>query len=600
MAKGTIAMVVVLFLVTASVIVLAGFIALIFSNLSFSEGVWAGIMHTIDAGTITGTDTSDVGFVIIMSVVTLCGLFITSILIGIITTGFEEKLTSLKKGNSRVVEKNHTIILGFNDNIYTVISELILANESSKNECIVVLSPESKEEVEEAIKNQVGDYKTTRIVCRTGATTDINMLEKCGLETCRSIIINEQDDFMTTKAILAINNFYDSVNRCKDMPCIVASVDSATNFDAAQIAGEGNVEIMLTEDTISRIIAQTCRQSGLSEVMTELFDFGGDELYFENFSQLAGKKFGDILLAFDKAIVFGYKRNGVSFLNPDKDTLLEKDDELILLMGDNGASQPKLLGINTNSSSDDFVPAYKNTEKDNILILGINSKLIRILKELDQYSAVGSTITIADENVENISIEENVFENIVIKRVECDTNERNSLDRLTDGDVDNIVLLSDDECDMEQSDAKMLLKLIHLRDISEKKNLEFNITSEMKNASNQKLARVAKVNDFVIGNYIVNMMMAQISENRDLADVFRELLHPNGSEIYIRNASYYLNSVEKSDFFAITKKVSQRNEIVIGYKKQISDNDFEIVINPLKSEKVTFTNKDCLIVLSSD
>ena len=114
MSKGTIALVCILFTLTAIVIIIAGGIAALIGDGSMSQNVWVSIMHTIDAGTISGTDTSDIPFVALMCIVTLCGLFVTSILIGIITTGFEEKFNSLKKGNSSVIEKGHTLILGFN------------------------------------------------------------------------------------------------------------------------------------------------------------------------------------------------------------------------------------------------------------------------------------------------------------------------------------------------------------------------------------------------------------------------------------------------------------------------------------------------------
>ncbi len=597
MSKGAVALVAMLFLATAAVIVLAALVALAFGNGTFNEAVWAGIMHTIDAGTITGTDTGNVPFLIIMSVVTLCGLFVTSILIGIITTGFEEKLHSLRKGNSQVIEKNHTIILGFNENIFTIISELILANESSKDECIVVLSPEAKETVEEAIAGQIADYKTTRVICRTGATTDVNMLNKCSLSTCRSIIINENDDFITTKAILAINNFFEE-SSITEMPCIVASVNDSANYSAADIAGEGNVEVLLASDIISRIIAQTCRQSGLSEVMTELFDFGGDELYFEKFPQLAGKKFAEILNMFDKAIVFGYKRKDKIYLNPDMGTVIEADDTLLLLMEDNGAVQPVVEnGKKGSAISKKKAYATAENKQDNILVLGTNAMLKHILRELDEYSSHGSTVTIADENATEYLSTAQTYKNIVLTAQDCDTNDRQELDVLVNEKVDNIVLLSKDDEDTEHSDAQILLKLIHLRDISEKKGYEFNITSEMKNPSNQKLAKVAKVNDFVIGSYIVNMIMAQISENRDLAEVFYEIMQPEGNEIYIRSIERYVDNVEEMDFYSVSQLVKDRGEIAIGYKKS-TKNGHEIIVNPNKADKIAFTNKDSLIVLS--
>ena len=45
--------------------------------------------------------------------------------------------------------------------------------------------------------------------------------------------------------------------------------------------GSGEVTLVHTEDLISRVIAQSCRQSGLSIVYTELLDFDGDEIYFQ-------------------------------------------------------------------------------------------------------------------------------------------------------------------------------------------------------------------------------------------------------------------------------------------------------------------------------
>ena len=50
---------------------------------------------------------------------------------------------------------------------------------------------------------------------------------------------------------------------------------------------------------------QTCRQSGLSVVYTELLDFGGDEIYFHEEPALVGKTFGEALLAYEDSAVIG-------------------------------------------------------------------------------------------------------------------------------------------------------------------------------------------------------------------------------------------------------------------------------------------------------
>ena len=63
-------------------------------------------------------------------------------------------------------------------------------------------------------------------------------------------------------------------------------------------------------DLIARIIAQTCRQTGLSIVYTELLDFDGDEIYFASIPELVGRTFGDALLAFEDSTLIGLRPAG--------------------------------------------------------------------------------------------------------------------------------------------------------------------------------------------------------------------------------------------------------------------------------------------------
>ncbi len=600
MSKGAVAMVGILFLLTTIVIVVIAIISLVLDSGTIGEHVWTSIMHVIDPGTITGAATDDQSFLILMSIVTLCGIFVTSILIGLITTGFEEKLSSLKKGNARVVEKGHTLILGFNDNAFTIISELIEANSNQKDGCIVILTEEDVETVEENLSKQIEDFRNTRIVCRTGSVSDVHMLKQCAIDTCRSVIINIQDDFIVTKTILAINNLFSSYEDCEMTAHVVTTVCDTANFEAISIAGGSYVEPILIDDTISRIIAQTCRQPGLSNVLIELFDYSGDELYFETFPQLAGVKFGDALNYFEKAVVFGIKRGDDIFLNADKEMVLEAEDYLILLVEDDGMAKPTSTAPSLPKLKEFATQGNDKSTPEHILILGTNGMLERILIELDTYFIAGSSIIIADDEIdESYSNLADKLSNIKIETMSCDINKRANLDELLERSIDHVLLLSRDDCDTETSDAMTLLKLIHLRDIAQKQSKQFNITSEMKNTVNQKLAQVAKVNDLVVGSNIINLILTQISENRDLAKVFREILHADGSEVYLRKASNYVKLGKHLNFFTVTELVRQKGEIAIGYKKQFGDT-FEIITNPAKSEEVAFGYEDYIIVLASD
>ncbi len=598
MSKGTIALVGVLFIATAIVITIVGLLLLLLdkNGAPLSENIWLSIMHVIDAGTITGAETNDVIFLILMSIATLCGIFVTSILISIITAGFEEKLSSLKKGNSQVIEENHTVILGFNNDIYTLISEIVTANENQKDGCIVVLSSEEKEVVENAIAQEIKNMKTTRVICRTGSISDIHMLQKCAVDKAKVIIVNEPDDLMTLKGFIAVNNFLESNIVGEKKPYVVSTINSKANYDAIQIVSNGNAELILIEDAISRIIAQACRQPGISNVLIELFDYDGDELYFERIPDLVGKTMEEAINSFSKSIVFGYSRDGEIYLNPKKSIRLEKDDEIILLAEDDGVSIPtehKVRDVSKIRSFEEYAP-----KKESILIIDMNHMIEKIINELGNYFTEGSEIIVAHSYIDKDFEEKcKTIKGIDIQLIACDTSDRATLEELTSKDMSHVLLLSDRDLDDDTSDATTLLQLIHLRDIAKSTGKKFNITSELKDVSNQKLAEVAKVNDLVIGSNIVNLVMTQISENRSLSKVFSELLYSIGNEIYIRKASYFVKPGIEMDFYQVSTILCEHDQIAIGYKVQVKDG-YEIVMNPTKSDKIIFGEEDYIISLA--
>ncbi len=600
MSKGTIALIGVLFLVTAIFIIITSLIMLFFrvGRPYLGDNMWLSVMHVIDAGTITGADNESILFLFLMTLVTLCGLFITSILIGIITSGFENKLRNLRKGNSRIIEKNHTVILGFSDSIFTLIDELILSNSNKKDSCITILAIQAKEEIEDAVAARFDKLKSTRIIVRSGSPCDRLMLSKCSLDTASVVIINEEDDLMTVKNFIALRNYLQS-QKLEKNPFIVSTIHKEEHHDAIHVISNQNAELILVEDAIARIIAQSCRQSGISTVLIELFNFAGDELYFEKFPGLNGQTFAHAMLSFKKAVVFGFKRNQKIYLNPAKDTVLEKNDELILLAQDDGVSKvitpPKLS-----------VPPYLQDQvhqniPETTLILGTNCMINQIVCELANYLPQGSSVIIADDVFsDELTSAINNFKHIQVRLITANTTRRNELEALLSDDIEHVVLLSDDHDDSQTADAKTLLRLVHLQEYATKQNRNFNITSELKNIENYELALTLKVNDLVIGPSIVNLIMAQISQNRDLAIVFRELLRTDGSEIYIEKASQYIPINKSLSFYEITAILSQHNAIAIGYKIIQENGKYEIITNPNKSHIVTLSSQDYLIMLANN
>lgn len=615
MAKGPIALIgwlgvlsLVLVVVAALILSVTGFTQDDGETMNFVEASWKSLMRTLDPGTMGG-DTGW-GFRIIMLGVTLGGIFIVSTLIGVLASGISNKLDELRKGHSFVVEKGHTLILGWSEKIFPIISELLIANENQKNPVIVILGHLDKVVMEDEIKARIPDTKNTRVICRSGSTIDLNDLEIVNPHDSRSIIVLTQDgndpDINVIKSILALTN---NPKRRQEPYHIVAEISDNNNKEVAEMIASGEVTLVHTEDLISRVIAQSCRQSGLSVVYTELLDFDGDEIYFEKEPALIGKTFKDAVMSYEDSTIIGLrKKEGKLTINPPMETVFESGDSVVAISKDddtiklNGKSTPD---INTGAISSGNP---QKAEVEHTLILGWNSKACSIARELDNYLPVGSTLTIVAEG-EGINDQVKELSNalsqqkIVFK--EGNISERTLLDSLKLEQFNHIILLCYSDIMPEQeADSKTLITLLHLRNIEEKTGHDFTIVSEMMDIRNKELAEVTEADDFIISNKLISLMLSQLSENKDLKAVFDDLFDADGSEIYVKPITDYVYAGTPVNFYTLCESAARKGEIAIGYRiNEFShnvDKAYGVSVNPKKSDMVTFTDKDKLIVIAED
>ena len=606
MSKGTGMLIASLAIVTLLMITIVSFVVWVTGSgdgTSFLTLFWMGVLRSLDPGTMGG-DSGSFLFVGAMFVITLGGIFIFSILVGLLTTGISSKLESLQKGHSIVVESGHTVILGWSSQIFTILSELIEANSNQKNACIVIMSQTDKVEMDEAIRNRIPDTKTTRIVTRNGSAIDLNDLGLLSLHTAKSIIINEKDDADVIKTLLAVIN---SPTERTTPYQIVAVLREPKNVDVARIAARGQAEIILEDTIISRIIAQTCRQSGLSAVYTELLDFGGDEIYLRAFPELTGKTYGETLSMFETSSVIGLKSEDGVKLNPPMDTVLRDGDELIAVTADDDT----LLLNGTSAAIDESMFSSKPAEPavpEQILILGWNENALLIIQELDHYVADGSGITvvsdIADAKLALRRLERGL-DHANVKFVEEDITQRSTLDALLSSDYPHIILLSDrSQEDVQKADANTLITLLHLRNIAETTGKQFSIVSEMLDIRNRRLAEVAKVNDFIVSDTIISLLISQVSENNVLNAVFEDIFDADGSEIYLKPVEAYVRTGEPVSFYAVIEAARRKGETAFGYKIAAeSESDKTaggIHVNPAKSKPIRFAQGDRIVVAAED
>ena len=608
MARGTIALILGLFVVAAIGVILVTVVVAIFfrGDAPLSDLLWNSLMRTLDPGTMGG-DEGSFGFLLGMLTVTLFGIFLISALIGIINTGLEGKLATLRKGRSRVVESGHTVILGWSQEVFTVVSELVTANANQGRSAIVILADRDKGDMDDDIRSRLPHTGKTSIVCRSGTPMDIDDLEIARLETSRSIVIlspeTDDPDADVIKTMLAVTN---NPNRRPEPYHIVAELHDPENLDVARLVGGDEAQLIVAGDLIARITAQTCRQAGLSIVYTELLDFDGDEIYFARLRDLAGRTFGDALLAFEDSALIGIRAaGGAPKLNPAMDTVIGPDDELIVITEDDDTVRL----ASTAAEVDDAAIRMKEpapAAPERTLVLGWNRRAPTIVRELDGYVAPGSEIVVVADQAGAEGVLEALGSTLVnqsVRFIRADTTSRRVLDRLDVPSFSHIVVLCyADDLDVQRADSRTIITLLHLRDMEDRTGLDFSIVSEMLDLRNRALAEVTHADDFIVSARLVSLLMAQVSENAHLNAVFADLFDQEGSEIYLRRAGDYVALGADVSFATIVASARARGEVAIGYRRVpargAAATDQGVTINPPKSERVTLGERDAVIVLA--
>ncbi len=576
---------------------------------SFFELSWMSLMRTLDPGTMGG-DEGPWAFRFAMLAITLGGIFVISTLIGVLTTGIEAQIEALRKGRSRVVEADHTVILGWSEAIFSIVSELSIANESRKGKgaCVVVLAAKDKVEMEDEIRARCQIRKGTRVVCRTGQPTEFADLEITSLHEARSIIAlapeQESPDPEVVKVLLAIVN---NPGRRAEPYHIVAEIQSPENVEVAMTIGRGEVTILQTADLVSRIVAQTCLLSGLSVVYSELLSYDGDEMYFFSDPKLVGKTFADVVRAFETSSVVGVApHDGPARLNPPMDSVIREGDQLVVISEDDDTI---VLSGKSDFPVDRAAFAEAgDVEKhpQDILILNWNRRAATMVVQLDTYLPKGSTIQVvarSEEVATEIDSACCVLANAVVRFQTGDTIRRDTLKALGVENYAHVIVLSD-ESGGENSDTGTLFTLLHLRDLAAEHGANWSIVSEVMDVRNLRLAQATRADDFVVSNRLVSMLMTQISENKGIKDVYDDILDADGSELYLKPVERYVKTGVPVTFYTVVESAIRYSEVAFGYRIASQAHDaehhFGVKLNPDKSQTFTFAPGDKIIVAAED
>jgi voltage-gated potassium channel Kch len=542
---------------------------------------------------------------LVMLAVAILGILIVSTLIGVLTSGIEGRIEGLRRGRSMVLERDHTVILGWSSKIVTAVQELVIANEDQPKAAVVILADRDKVEMEEELYSRVTNIGGTKIICRRGDPCVLSDLEIVRPEFAKSIILfsgeDEQGDAVVLKRALALQRVAERHNNnCH----IVAEIRDDTNTAAIKLVG--NVEVVQSVDLVTRVLVQAARQPGLSLVYDELLSFKGCEIYFHKDISLADRTFADAILSMPRAAVIGIKPQGSDpVINPPADRIIETDDMLILVAEDDSKINIPEKSQPTFDMSKICQPPEISSTPEHYIILGWHRGGAMLIQELNkQLTQEASVLIVHDPDLSNGPSHEdlNTLERLNVTVQTGKTTLRLGLERLDLSLITKIIVLSyRDSLPIQEADSMTLLTLVHIRDLCEITQKRIGIATEMLDAKNRELASQKSEDDFIASEELVSKVLVQLSENPQLAKVLDELLTSDGSELYLRPAAHYVELGAEVPFGAIVAAGLSRKELAIGILKTYSTGKLaELLLALKKIDSITLGAEDSIVVVAQD
>lgn len=550
-------------------------------------------------------------------IIVFSSIFITSVLISILTQIIQSRVEELRKGHSKIIEKKHTVILGWSPKIYTILKEFdVSAIDEKKNKVVVVLGNKDKVLMEDEILRNTKNVthqnlQRTKVICRTGDPTNKGHLDILNLIEAEAIIVlteeNDRQDTEIIKTLLALKG-YIIANKQKYKLTLetifqktITQINDEKNKKIADIITKNTTKLIRIKEFTAKIIAQTARQSGLPRVYEELFDFHGMEIYF--IKNQIDLKYEELLTYYEDISIIGYMdKDNNYYLNPDNKDEIKKSETLIVISGSVSKANIRKKS-NFNPTVEYDKKQAENIIANDILILGWNKLGNAIVEELESYVKNGNKqeITIIPKgNIKTFNLNFNSDKLQVVSELEHDYSDYKYLvEILKLRKFRNIIILSDEELDVQDSDVKNITILHFIRDIEQTikenhENFSIDVVCQLLDEKNQELISDFHKNDFVVSAKLASLFFSQISQEFRLFKVFDEILDEKGSEIYIKKATNYFKEGTEVTYAEIIRAASRRDETVIGYE---SNNRQVTELNLPKSKKITINNSDRIILL---
>ena len=566
---------------------------------SWLENFWQSMMRTLDPGTMA----DDVGWGarVVALIVTLFGVLIAGALIGIIVSAVEQSVERMQRGRSVVVESDHVVILGASSRLTVIVRQLALAGTTRRRNTIVVLANREPAELSQEIRSNGVDLHGTRLVFRWGDPSKTADLALVAIDRARTVIVLADDeaanDAGVVKAVLSAGAALGGFDRIP----IVAELSDPRTGDSLLRACGGLVSPLVPMQAIARITTYTLRRPGLSQVVQEIVNFRGADLYVRELGELAGWRFGDTVVRYEKTRPIGRMvADGTVELNPDPDTILGGGDRVIVLAENDRPSMPADRPVDSRERSSVGPIPVRGLRQEHMVILGWNSMGERLVEQLDSTVAPGSSVEIIYDP-RRLSMGDVEFDTTGRLDVTVTANRSRNLslgDETRRPLLTSIVLLGYRAgLSPEDADGRTLLTLMLLqRELDEMGGVGPRVIVELFDADNVELAATSGADDFVVSDAIASRLMTQLAEEPARRALFQALYDEESPSFDLVDARLLGVSTDV-EFGEIIDAAYSLGLLAIGWRRA-REHGGELTLNPGVTDRVQLDDGDHVVVIA--
>lgn len=549
--------------------------------------VWRTVGQTLRIGGEVGPPLR----MVLSVLLALVSLLYVSTLVGLVTTAITDRLTELQRGQSTVVERGHSLVLGWSEQTPTLVAELLAAHAQRRNSAVVVLADRDKLDMERELRAVLAaaGVRRVRLLCRRGRPADPAALARVSPAAAGAVVVLPPDtpegDTQVVLTLLALRAVVGDTRPVR----VVAAVRQTQHVATARLAAGPGAVVLDVDGIAARTLVQCVIEPGLSLVLEDLLDFAGAELHVHRVPGLGGRTFAELRAACADACVVGLVRpDGSPYLNPPPQTVLGPGDAVVVLATNetpptwNGtpAAAPPPLSSGTPAAAP--LPPWTGTPAApppppspgqaatasaihavprRVLVLGWNRRGPEVVDGLARngWEAVrGETPPIADP-------------------------------------ADRVLVLGGPDGHPDP-DEHTLVTLLRIRATEWESGLRSPTVAELTDVRHRPLAPAGPHTDLVVGGRLVGLLMAQVSQTVELAAAFDELFSPEGNAVRLRPATDYVPAGTEASFAVLVEAAGRHGDTALGYRP----GDSRIpLLNPPKAATRRWAHDDTLIVFTT-